>query len=215
MSGHHANQNTSLSNGKVTQSMTSSTTGPAVQTNVFLRPTSAYTKDRKVSSGKPDHSKDPRLAAQNHLERTVNNRTVANSNDPSNGINNNAGSMDPVTNSNGNNTHPNNQTGSLVTNSKQSVPVANGYSITSSSNIVARLASEGRLNADGGGFYGEDTPPKAKPIINDITTVHSGTSQRKAVAVIKVQNSTGTGGIPIEVGLIFILISTFYLTLLR
>ncbi len=169
-----------------------------MQTNVFLRPTSAYTKDRKVSSGKPDHSKDPRLAAQNHLERTVNNRTVANSNDPSNGINNNAGSMDPVTNSNGNNTHPNNQTGSLVTNSKQSVPVANGYSITSSSNIVARLASEGRLNADGG-FYGEDTPPKAKPIINDITTVHSGTSQRKAVAVIKVTNNNSAGGIPIEV----------------
>ncbi len=192
--GHHTNHN---SNSKVTQSMTSTSTGPAVQTNVFLRPTSAYTKERKVSSGKPEHSKDPRLAAQNHLERTVNNRTVANGNEPSNGVNNNAGNMDPGNYSIGTNTQPSNSA-SIVTSSKSSVPVANGYSITSSSNIVARMASEGRLNSDSV-FLSEDTPPKAKPIINDITTAHSGSSPRKAVAVIKLQNNTATGGIPIEV----------------
>ena len=110
-----------------------------VQTNAFLRPNSAY-REKRVPNTKPDHRKDPRVAAQNHLERTF---------------------SKPNLTSDNNNDDKNRQNEISLTDGvkKTSVSVANGYSINSN---IARFGHDKDV------LYTEGASIKPRPIINDI-----------------------------------------------
>ena len=120
-----------------------------VRTNSFLRPNSAY-REKRLQSTRPDHRKDPRVAAQSHLERTVTKSSVVTKEDDDS-----KGKQDGV------------RTDGLK---KGLTSVANGYSISSN---VARLAQDRVL-------YTEGATIRPKPIINDIGDANQRTSSARS-----------------------------------
>ena len=126
-----------------------------IRTNAFLRPNSAY-REKRLPTTRPDHRRDPRVAAQNHLERTV-----SKSNFVTNDSNDEKTKLDGA------------RTDALR---RAFAPVANEYSI--SSNIA-------RFGHDRDVLYTEGAPIRPKPIVNDIGDANHRTSSARTTAFTK------------------------------
>ena len=131
--------------------------GPStnIRSNAFLRPNSAY-REKRLPTTRPDHRKDPRVAAQNHLERTVSKSNFV---------------------TNDNNDEKSKQDGARTEALKRAfTPVANGYSISSN---IARFG-HGRDK-----LYTEGAPIRPKPIVNDIGDANQRTSSARSTTFAK------------------------------
>ena len=126
-----------------------------IRSNAFLRPNSAY-REKRLPTTRPDHRKDPRVAAQSHLERTVSKSNFV---------------------TNDNNDEKSKQDGARTEALKRAfAPVANGYSISSN---IARFG-HGRDK-----LYTEGAPIRPRPIVNDIGDANQRTSSARSTTFAK------------------------------